>query len=259
MSFRRMLPFILINVIVSTVVVLSILYWWENRGGTEAAETAAATPSALTEAAQTTPGAAAPEAAVPAPTATLEPEDEMPVHVVQAGDTLSSLATIYGVPMDDIMTANGMSNADIISVGQQLLIPINGLPTATPLPEPTEETAVLPSPIATEPLPQGDVQVEISQVLGVGDLVSEAVQIRNVGSNPVALQDWKLVDDTGNFYTFGQVTLFGDGAGVLVHSDAGQNSPTEFFWGASQAMWEPGELVTLLDAQGEIAATYTIP
>ena len=31
MSFRRMLPFILVNILVSATVVLAILWWWEGR------------------------------------------------------------------------------------------------------------------------------------------------------------------------------------------------------------------------------------
>ena len=35
MAFRRMLPLIILNVIVSAVVVLALLYWWDNRQGPE--------------------------------------------------------------------------------------------------------------------------------------------------------------------------------------------------------------------------------
>ena len=37
MSARKMIPFLLLNVVVSTVVVLAILYWWDNRDGSETA------------------------------------------------------------------------------------------------------------------------------------------------------------------------------------------------------------------------------
>ena len=45
MSFRQMLPFLLLNIIVSAVVVLSILFWWDNHSGEVAVSeaTAAAT------------------------------------------------------------------------------------------------------------------------------------------------------------------------------------------------------------------------
>lgn len=263
MSFRRMLPFILINVVVSAVVVLAILYWWEGRD--EAG--AAADLGGQTAVSATTPFIPETDsgAARPAETATPQADDpdEPPVHIVQAGETLGSISQFYGVSLDDIMAANNLTNPNLISVGQQLLIPVNGLQTAVePTTEPAanpETTDVQPTPIATEPVPTGDVVIEISQVIGAGQLENEAVQIRNVGSSAVALLDWKLVDQQNQFYRFGQVTLFGDGAGILVHSRAGANSATELHWGQSEPVWQPGELVTLLDANDQIVATYTIP
>ena len=50
MSFRQMLPFFLLNIVVSAVVVLSILFWWDSRGpdGELAADaTAAALPAGV--------------------------------------------------------------------------------------------------------------------------------------------------------------------------------------------------------------------
>ena len=256
MSVRRMLPFLLINIVVSAVVVLLILYWWEGRGGEDAQavgeQTAVSAP--ILEQPQTDN-----VQAITAPTQTIEATESPPLHVVQAGDTLGSISQFYGVSMADIMTANGLANPDVITVGQQLIIPINGLETPEPEVTETAVPAQLPSPIPTEPLPTGDVVIEISQVIGVGDLTEEAVQIRNIGANPTALLDWKLADQDGNFYTFGQLTLFGEGAGILVHTEAGQNGATELFWGLSEAVWESGELVTLLNAQDNIVATFAIP
>jgi chromosome segregation ATPase len=44
-------------------------------------------------------------------------------HVVQKGETLSLIAKRYGVTVDAIMAANGLPNANIIRVGQALVIP----------------------------------------------------------------------------------------------------------------------------------------
>ena len=38
MAFRRMLPLIILNVIVSAAVVLAVLYWWDSRQEPEAVE-----------------------------------------------------------------------------------------------------------------------------------------------------------------------------------------------------------------------------
>jgi len=44
-------------------------------------------------------------------------------HVVQRGETLASIAAQYGVTVADIVGANGIANPNIISVGQELVIP----------------------------------------------------------------------------------------------------------------------------------------
>lgn len=44
-------------------------------------------------------------------------------YIVQPGDTLTSLAYKFGVTVHALMAANNLSNADVIYVGQKLLIP----------------------------------------------------------------------------------------------------------------------------------------
>jgi LysM repeat protein len=259
MSLRRILPFILINIFVSTAVVLSILFWWDGRQNEVAGVSPAPSSGEVVGAVANT--------AVPQPNPT-QPADQPvateapPLHIVQAGETLSTISTFYDVSMDDIMVANGMSNPNLISVGQQLVIPINGLeePTAVPVAAPTEESSVIPTPISAEPVTGGnDYVVEISQVIGAGDLEAELLQIRNTGSSSVALQNWRIADQDGLFYTFGQITLFGDGAGLLIYSKQGQNNATEIYWGQANPVWTPGELVTLLDNNGDIVTTFIVP
>ncbi len=46
-----------------------------------------------------------------------------PIYIVQAGDTLSSIAARFNITIDDIMTANNISNPNQLDVGQQLVIP----------------------------------------------------------------------------------------------------------------------------------------
>lgn len=105
------------------------------------------------------------EAAPAGPTATNTPTQPTS-YSVQAGDTLSAIADKFGVPLADLMTANGLTNEDFIQIGQQLNIPVSGaslptatftavpIPTETPLPfdPPTPlpaDAAVPPEPAAT--------------------------------------------------------------------------------------------------------------
>ena len=268
MTLRRMLPFIFINIVVSLAVVLLVLYWWDSRQ-VDVVPTAQPTPLP----AEMTPAGGGPTAVaeenegsgeVAAPAA--EEADEPPVHIVQAGDTLGKISELYQVPVDDIAQANDIANINTIAVGQQLIIPVSGLATDTPEGE-TETAAptpeLPPTPLPTEPPAQGTAIVEISEVIGVGELADEAVRITNAGTRPVALQEWQLLDEEGHVYTFAAVTLYGSSeAGspsILVHTETGQNGASNLYWGQEEAVWESGETVTLRDAEGSIQATYVIP
>lgn len=44
-------------------------------------------------------------------------------HVVEAGQTLSAIASAYGTTVDAIMKANGIKDANMVRVGQKLFIP----------------------------------------------------------------------------------------------------------------------------------------
>jgi LysM repeat protein len=44
-------------------------------------------------------------------------------HTVQQGETLSTIARDYGITVEDIMAANQITNANLIQVGQALIIP----------------------------------------------------------------------------------------------------------------------------------------
>jgi len=60
------------------------------------------------------------------------PEAASTVHVVQWGETLTSIGARYGVTVWEIMQANGLTNANRIYVGQRLVIPLHGTPPTQP-------------------------------------------------------------------------------------------------------------------------------
>ncbi|SMC86857.1 LysM peptidoglycan-binding domain-containing protein [Papillibacter cinnamivorans] len=47
----------------------------------------------------------------------------MIIHVVKSGETLWQIANRYRVPMDSIVAANGLSDPDVLVVGEALLVP----------------------------------------------------------------------------------------------------------------------------------------
>ncbi|MFB0545335.1 MAG: LysM peptidoglycan-binding domain-containing protein [Anaerolineae bacterium] len=64
---------------------------------------------------------------VPQPKATSEPPEEPRVHVVAAKETLSTIARLYGRTVKELVIANGLTNPNLIHVGQRLVIPPEGL------------------------------------------------------------------------------------------------------------------------------------
>ncbi len=259
MSFRQMLPFLLLNVVVSAVVVLSILFWWDNRGegGTAEANEAAALPEGVLP----TPNIALPPSGTIAPEPTDPADAPQPVtHVVQSGETLNIISQRYDVSIDDIMAANNMDNPDFIGVGQALVIPVGGLAEPEPTAAPTDDPAAIPSPIATEPAASGGTgAITITSVLDPGVLESEAVQLVNNGTQELSIRGWKVRDEDSNVYTFGDVSIFGEGAGVMLHTRAGTDTFSDLYWGLAEPAWRSGEQLTLFDAAEQVMATFAVP
>jgi len=75
----------------------------------------------------------------PPPTATTPPNQTR--HTVESGETVSSIAKLYGTTVKEILDANGLKANTIISPGQALNIPLavanTSTPTITPTPSPT--------------------------------------------------------------------------------------------------------------------------
>lgn len=80
------------------------------------------------------PTATAVPTAAPTPSPAAEPPTPAPtpiVYVVKAGDQLTRIAATFGVTVAAIQEANNITNPNLITVGQKLIIP---LPEATPAP-----------------------------------------------------------------------------------------------------------------------------
>ncbi|MEJ2148933.1 MAG: LysM domain-containing protein, partial [Chloroflexota bacterium] len=60
--------------------------------------------------------------------ATIAPTPEVVTHVVQDGEGLIGIAAFYGVDLDAILEANGLTADSVIWPGQQLLVPLDALP-----------------------------------------------------------------------------------------------------------------------------------
>jgi LysM repeat protein len=263
MTRKQMLLIIAVNAALSTLisVIVALLLIRPIRVGLTATPTAGATATQAIAAATLTP--------------------ELVRHVVRSGDTISGLAFQYDVPEEDIIAANQLQNPNFLQVGMELIIPVGGyalapatltpVPTATDTPIPfkppsadmTATAAAEAGATATElptRLPStGEFGIEISDVVGAGEIEQERVVITNVGDRLADMQGWMLSDANGNTYTFPNFRLWAGGS-VTVHTRIGEDGspPASFFWGKLEALWSLGEVVTLKTADGEVIATYAV-
>lgn len=106
-------------------------------------------------------------------------------------------------------------------------------------------------------VPVGDANITIENVFGVGDFQTEVVEIKRDSDTDLVLTGWKLRDENGHEYTFPNLTL--KKGAIRVYSRSGTDSVIELFWGLPEAVWQAGELVTLVDTQGTLRASYRIP
>jgi hypothetical protein len=108
---------------------------------------------------------------------------------------------------------------------------------------------------------EGDFEVEIYAVVGAGNLDVEYVEIRNLSPGPVDPAGWQLIDEDGHSFTFptSPSWVLNSNGAVKILSKKGNHSVIELYWQADDAIWQSGELATLLDANGETIATYSIP
>jgi LysM repeat protein len=100
------------------------------------------------------------------------------IHIVQPGETLGSIASRYGISYQQLARHNGMSNPNLVRVGQRLRIPsipssnstlpAAPKPPAVPLAEkvtPAEPSPVTPSPAS----PPHSCRGELSHSVRSGD------------------------------------------------------------------------------------------
>jgi LysM repeat protein len=113
----------------------------------------------------------------PTPTVTPTLPPNQVRHVVQPGEILLTIAARYGTSVEAVQEANGLDENTILSVGQELIIPlpvaVTPTPTITPSPSPT------PTPI-TYTVQAGDVLSIIARQYG---LSVEAIVAANPGLN----------------------------------------------------------------------------
>lgn len=113
----------------------------------------------------------------PTPSLLSSPTPTPIIYVVQPGDTLFDIATLYGTTAEAICALNQLEDCELIFPGDELQIPGEGVVLPSPTkaapsptvvapeafpPTPTEETALLPPPQDLGPVSaEGNAELEI--------------------------------------------------------------------------------------------------
>jgi hypothetical protein len=199
-------------------------------------------------------------------------------HTVGDGDTVFGLAEEYGVNPFVMLEVNGMTEETaFLNLGDVLIVPVEGCPIEQIIVQPNvpdgeetetvvEETAEATESANTTPTvtptitlaPTAvDSLIEIVGIVSAGDVTAEGVRIRNNG-RLVDITGWVLTDADGNEYTFGEQLIFSNSE-LTLYTRIGQDVPIARYWGLETAVWQAGDVVTLVNEEGDVQASYRVP
>jgi hypothetical protein len=198
------------------------------------------------------------------------------LHTIGDGDFPSLVATTYDISLASLMAVNNLDeeSAVLLQIGDTLIIPLEGCPvevfvnqveeedleeaTATTegdeegTPQPTETAAIILPPTAF------NAQVIIREIIGAGDITTEAIEIYNEG-NTVNISGWTLSDGDGNSYIIPEGRQLFSGGSITINTRVGDNVAIALYWGRDLAVFgEPGDVVVLADRDGQVQASIRL-
>jgi LysM repeat protein len=250
MNFKRLLYYLILNIIISAVTILVVLNIWERSHRTESPtpESSSLLSTVIASAVPPTP------TPLPQPTLAVRP------YEVGQGETLSEIAQVFGVSLDQLLALNEISNPDELRTGMILKIPLQG---SFVVEEPGQnqdnsQELTQPDPTTTPPPAPESGRIKIITIVGVNDLATEHLQIQSLSPEALSLEGWRLETNDGIVYNFPKITLFEHGA-VDLYSRAGINSVVALYWGRSSPIFQSGDRAVIYDADGNVEAVYSIP
>lgn len=110
------------------------------------------------------------------------------------------------------------------------------------------------------PLPPTETpSIQIINAFGMGDIENEVIVLQNARDDvEIWLDGWQILDEDDNLFTIESLVL-NPGASIQIFSKAGYDTVTSLYWNLSEAVWEQGETVTLLDYLGNKRSSFVIP
>jgi sortase A len=135
------------------------------------------------------------------------------VYVVQSGDSLWKIAESYGITVDALVEANGISKDDVLHPGQELVIPVSGQSSLTPLPHSPTPTSSLATPTAVSSTSTpGPTSPAPSTRPPPATAPPDRVVAPAIGLDaPVVPVGWKTVEENGQTFTEWEVADYAGG------------------------------------------------
>jgi LysM repeat protein len=250
MNFKRLFYYLLLNIIISAATILIVLNIWDRSHNPEEppAESVSLLPTIIATALPPT------NTPPPDPTLAIRP------YQVEPGESLSEIAQLFGVSVEQLMEINNLSNPDQIRAGMILDVPISGVTVGDggdQTPE-TVDSPPQPAPTGTAPPEPEGGKIKIVSIVGVNDLATEHLQIQSLSPDELSLEGWWLETNDGLVYNFPKITLYEHGA-VDLYTRAGINSVVALYWGQSNPIFQSGDRALIFDAEGNLQAVYSIP
>jgi LysM repeat protein len=227
-GWKQVFLFLMINLLISVGGTYAALSYWERSHHNLPPDLLEYVQESYINQATETPPVEGDKAATPQPT----PTEVFFIYQVQSGETFESIAEKYNMSINELVYVNGFKTAQPLEEGDALRIPEN---------------------------PKG--VVEIDSVIGPGDLETEKVLLKHIGSGEFSLAGWQLAKHNGESYTFPQapeLVLYKNGA-VYLNTKSGADSVVDLYWGRQEPVWKSGDVVVLLDPDGKTLDSYTIP
>lgn len=115
------------------------------------------------------------------------------------------------------------------------------------------------SPVQTASLAEPDLRFHVSQYDSPGSdsrspqsLNAEWITLINSGKKPINLDGWSVGEAQGRSYTFGAVTIPGQGGRIKLHTGHGADTATDVYWNSGNYIWNnTGDQATLRDPSGK--------
>jgi hypothetical protein len=137
-------------------------------------------------------------------------------------------------------------------------MPLSPFPISTVLPIPT---ALAPDDLSPARSPLPVPRIVIAGVFTSAENESsphEYIVLLNL-ADTLHIDRWTISDGQGNRYTFNNFTFDG-GSAVRIHSDSGEDTQTDLFWGRTDSAWgsNEGHEIVLKDPTGTKVDAFTL-